>query len=30
VFNKGSIVTVLEQGSINSEEVMRHATASTQ
>ncbi|NAT15737.1 ribonucleotide-diphosphate reductase subunit alpha [Pseudomonas syringae pv. actinidifoliorum] len=30
VFNKGSIVTVLEAGSINSEEVMRHATASTQ
>ncbi|MNQ85721.1 D-allose transporter ATP-binding protein [compost metagenome] len=28
VFNKGSIVTTLEAESINSEEVMRHATAS--
>jgi len=28
VFNKGSIVAVLEGDSINSEEVMRHATAS--
>ncbi|MED7666679.1 sugar ABC transporter ATP-binding protein [Pseudomonas moraviensis subsp. stanleyae] len=30
VFNKGSIVTVLEAESINSEEVMRHATASVE